>query len=117
MQRVQHQTESVPYFDTEFLNHDLIEKLKTRVPQAAPMLSPRSPTFENIFDSTDSDEERNHHYIDQEVSLSMHDTLILLSFRLPVVVIRKEDGSFKLQDSQSPVYPAIFKLKNQGLNF
>lgn len=40
-----------------------------------------------------------------------------MSYRLPIVVIRKEDGSFKLEDSKSMVYPAIFKMRNQGLNF
>lgn len=44
------------------------------------------------------------------------DSLIVMSFRLPVVVIRKKDGSFKLEDSKSLLYPTIFKLKNH-LNF
>jgi len=42
----------------------------------------------------------------------------MMSFRLPVVVIRKKDGSFKLDDSKSLLYPTIFKLKSKGfINF
>jgi len=37
-----------------------------------------------------------------------------MSFRLPVVVIRRKDGSFKLEDSKSLLYPTIFKLKSKG---
>lgn len=74
--------------------------------------------FEDIFVSDeDSEDYFEPKFIDKGTSLNINDTVILLSFRLPIKVIRKEDGSFKLEESKSPIYPAIFKLRNRGLNF
>lgn len=73
--------------------------------------------FEDIFVSDDSEDMFEPKFMDKEVRLNFNDTVILLSYRLPVVVVRKEDGTFKLEESKSPLYPAIFKLRNRGLNF
>lgn len=52
---------------------------------------------------------------DNEKVLTNKDSLIIVSFRMPVKVKRKPDGSFKIEDSQSQVYPTIFNLKDRGL--
>mgnify|MGYP000722044291 CR=1 FL=1 len=70
--------------------------------------------FGTIFGSDYSEDAIEKKLNDHTVRLTAKDNLILMSFRLPVVVIRKEDGSFKLEDSTSILYPTIFKLKNKG---
>lgn len=34
---------------------------------------------------------------------------------MPVKIMRKKDGSFAMQESNSMLYPTIFKLKDKGL--
>lgn len=96
--------------DTFFVDRDPMSSEKVKEP------SPR-PAFEDIYVSDDSEDFFEAKFIDNHVRLTQEDTVILLSYRLPVKIVRKEDGSFKIEESCSPVYPAIFKLKNQGLNF
>jgi trehalose 6-phosphate synthase/phosphatase len=50
--------------------------------------------------------------------LSSNDSLILLSFRLPVAVKKeKETGLLIVTDSNSPIYPTIFKMRSKYKNF
>ena len=64
------------------------------------------------------DNELEKRLLNNDFCVNSGDTLIMISFRLPVVVVRKRDGSFKLEDSKSVLYPSIFKLKKKGfINF
>lgn len=53
--------------------------------------------------------------MDPEIKISKNDSLILMSFRLPVCVTKLSDGSLSLKESRSMLYPTIFRLKEKGL--
>jgi hypothetical protein len=56
--------------------------------------------------------------MDPEIKINKNDSLILMSFRLPVCVMKQKDGSISLKESRSMLYPTIFRLKEKGfLNF
>jgi hypothetical protein len=54
-------------------------------------MSPR-PLFDDIFVSDDSGDMFEAKFIDNQVRLTSEDTVIMLSYRLPLIVIRKDDG-------------------------
>ena len=62
-------------------------------------------------DDTDANDAGNNQH-SNAMLLNNKDNLILMSFRLPLTVVRKNDDTFKLVDSHSPIYPAIYKLRN-----
>jgi hypothetical protein len=66
-------------------------------------------SFDSDF-STDAFEKQLN---DTSVRLCPTDSLVLMSFRLPLSIKRNQDDSFSVEDATSPIYPMIFKLKNQ----
>ena len=71
---------------------------------------PNALNFERILDS-DFSEDDLENKLTQKTYVNRSDSMILMSFRLPVAVRRHVDGSLYLVESQSPIYPTIFKLK------
>ena len=69
------------------------------------------PDFETIFDSDYSVDNLEKQLNNNEVSLNNSDSLIVVSFALPITLIRKKDGSFETTESKSFIYPTIFKLR------
>ena len=69
------------------------------------------PDFETIFDSDFSVDKLEKQLNSNEVSLNKSDSLIIMSFALPITLIRKKDGSFETTESKSFIYPTIFKLR------
>ena len=53
--------------------------------------------------------------MDYDIKIEKTDSLVVVSFRLPVHVIRESDGSLSLKDSRSMLYPTIFRLKDKGI--
>ena len=72
------------------------------------------PQEKNDFDFS-SEDEMEKKLMDPEISISKNDSLILMSFRLPVCVTKLDDGSLSLKESRSMLYPTIFRLKEKGL--
>jgi len=68
----------------------------------------------NDFDFS-SEDEMEKKLMDPEISITKNDSLILMSFRLPVCVTKQSDGSLSLKESRSMLYPTIFRLKEKGL--
>ena len=58
---------------------------------------------------------------DPDINLNPKDSLIVVSFRLPLQVTKQkvgEETKIVLSDSRSQLYPSIFRLKDKGfLNF
>ena len=62
-----------------------------------------------------SEDEMEKKLMDPEIKITKNDSLIVMSFRLPVCVTKQKDGSISLRESRSMLYPTIFRLKEKGL--
>tara|TARA_B110000285_G_C14756943_1_gene437832 strand:- start:219 stop:593 length:375 start_codon:yes stop_codon:yes gene_type:complete len=67
------------------------------------------------FDIISSADEMDKKLMDPDIRLTKSDSLIVMSFRLPLSVLRQKDGSLTLKESRSMLYPTIFRLKEKGL--
>ena len=65
--------------------------------------------------SFSSEDEVEKKLLDSDIRLSHNDSLLLMSFRLPIHVVRVEDDHLEVRDSRSTLYPALFKLKDKGM--
>lgn len=61
-----------------------------------------------------SDDELDKKLTDPDIKISKNDSLIIVSFRLPISILRKKDGQLVVKESRSMLYPTIFKLKEKG---
>jgi len=65
-----------------------------------------------------SEDELEKKLMDPNIKISRNDSVVLMSFRLPIHVIRQSNGTIELKESRSMLYPPIYKLKEKGiLNF
>lgn len=67
-----------------------------------------------LFD-TDSGEENEKSQNAKSININQADSVIIVSMRLPVKISRGKDGQLILEQSQSAIYPTIFRLKDHGL--
>ena len=54
---------------------------------------------------------------EKSLNINPNDSLLLMSFRLPLMVRRSKEGKLALIDSNSPIYPSIFKIRNMIKHF
>ena len=66
----------------------------------------------NNFDFSTEDEYEKK-LLDNEIKISKHDSLVVMSFKLPVTVIKLKTGEFAIKESKSFLYPSIFKLREK----
>jgi len=55
--------------------------------------------------------------IDSDIDLSAKDSLVIVSFRLPLQVTKQkvgEETKLVLSDSRSHIYPSIYRCKDKG---
>ena len=64
---------------------------------------------------TSTEEENEEKIMDIDVNLTNQDSLLLLSFKLPVSVTKLDSGGFVLKESRSMLYPTIFRLREKGI--
>lgn len=74
----------------------------------------RRDNIDALFD-TDSGEENEVSQTAKSIIINQADSVIILSMRLPVKITRGKDGKLTLEESQSAIYPIIYKLKDHGL--
>jgi hypothetical protein len=56
--------------------------------------------------------------MDTQIKIGKNDSLVVMSFKLPISVVRHPDGRLTLRESKSMLYPTIFNLREKGmLNF
>lgn len=71
----------------------------------------------NNFDFSTEDEYEKK-LLDTEIKINKHDSLVVMSFKLPVTVIKLKTGEFAIKESKSFLYPSIFKLREKDfINF
>lgn len=61
-----------------------------------------------------SDDELDKKLTDPDIKICKNDSLIIISFRLPISIVRKPDGQLVVKESRSMLYPTIFRLKEKG---
>ena len=53
--------------------------------------------------------------MDAQLKLGKNDSLVVMSFKLPICVLRHPNGTLTLRESKSMLYPTIFNLKDKGM--
>ena len=77
-------------------------------------------TDDNNFNEIDDldflteDDELDKILMDPNVRITSKDSLLLVSFILPITVERQKDGSLILSESKSMIYPTIYRLRSRG---
>ena len=69
--------------------------------------------FDPEFDFSEDELEKK--LMDPNIHLDSKDHIILMSFELPVKIVKQNDGTFTMKSSNSMLYPLIFKLKDKGI--
>ena len=71
----------------------------------------------NNFDFSTEDEYEKK-LLDTEIKINSFDSLLVMSFKLPVTVVKLKTGEFVVKESKSFLYPSIFKLREKDfINF
>ena len=74
---------------------------------------------ENEFDDLDfftEDDEFEKNLLNPDIKFTNKDSLILVSFKLPVCCYRQNDGSYILKESNSMLYSSIYRLRQKGFS-
>ena len=81
-------------------------------------LSPGVPEPEEAHDvrhdlDISTEEEIEKRLMDYHINVDVNDSLVIMSFKLPIRIERQANGTHMIKESNSMTYPTLFKIREE----